>query len=158
MKAYRKVLANCDPVGAINDQVATVNFLFCHEDAKIGQATGLRLAGTFGYAAAQLVSAREVYASPSYASFGLLPQVRRPSAAPGDAPAPPPGMAVGDPKHIIEVLRGWESTGVDCVNFLLNALETVPQAEVLDSLRLFAKEVMPHFKTDARAKAAVAAE
>jgi hypothetical protein len=29
---------------------------------------------------------------------------------------------------------------------------------VLDSLRLFAKEVMPHFKTDARAKAAVAAE
>jgi hypothetical protein len=31
------------------------------------------------------------------------------------------------------------------VNFLLNALETVPQEKVLASLRLFAKEVMPHF-------------
>ena len=137
--------------------MTTLNFLYCHEDNKVGQATGLRLAGTFGYAAAQLVSAREVYASPSYASFGLLPQVRRVSAVPGEAPGAPPGMAVGDPKHITEVLKGWEATGVDCVNFLLNALETVPQAEVLDSLRLFAKEVMPAFKKT-RASARVAAE
>jgi hypothetical protein len=158
VKAYRKVLQNCEPAGAVNDQVATVNFLYCHEDNKVGQQTGLRLAGTFGYAASQLVSAREVYASPSYSSFGLLPQVRRQSAVPGDMPAPPPGMAVGDPQRIIEVLKGWESTGVDCVNFLLNALEVVPQAEVLASLRLFAREVMPHFKAGARASAPVAAE
>ena len=159
VKAYRKVLANCDPVGAINDQVATVNFLFCHEDNAIGQKTGLRLSGTFGYAAAQLVSAREVYASPSYGSFGLLPQVRRQSAVPGEMPGPPPGLAVGDPKRITEVLKNWESTGIDCVNFLLNALETVPQAEVLASMRLFAKEVMPHFKEKAAApKTPVAAE
>jgi hypothetical protein len=84
--------------------------------------------------------------------------VRRASAVPGEAPGAPPGMAVGDPKHITEVLKGWEATGVDCVNFLLNALETVPQAEVLDSLRLFAREVMPAFKSDARATARVAAE
>jgi hypothetical protein len=158
VKSYRKVIATCEPAGAINDQVATVNFLYCHEDNAVGQATGMRLVGTFGYAAAQLVSAREVYASPSYASFGLLPQVRRQSAAPGDAAPPPPGMAIGDPKHITEVLKRWEATGVDGVNFLLNALETVPQAQVLDSLRLFAREVMPAFKTDARAAARVAAE
>jgi hypothetical protein len=147
VKAYRKAIQTCEPAGAvINEQVATVNFLFCHEDAKIGTATGLRLAGTFGYAASQLVSAREVYASPSYASFGLLPQVRRAPAQLGEAGAAPPGLAVGDPKHIIEVIKSWENTGVDCVNFLLNALETVPQQEVLNSLRLFAKEVMPAFK------------
>ena len=35
--------------------------------------------------------------------------------------------------------------GVDRVNFLLNAPETVPQAQVLASLRLFAREVMPQF-------------
>ena len=46
-----------------------------------------------------------------------------------------------------------QSTGTDSVNFLLNANETVPQAEVLASLRLFAKEVMPAFKRTA-AKAA----
>src|SRR5690242_2043671 len=93
VKAYRKVLANCEPAGAVNDQVATVNFLYCHEDNAIGQKTGLRLSGTFGYAAAQLVSAREVYPSPSYGSFGLLPQVRRQSAVPGEMPGPPPGLA-----------------------------------------------------------------
>jgi len=43
-------------------------------------------------------------------------------------------------------MKKWESVGVDRVNFLLNALETVPQQQVLDSLRLFAKEVMPHFQ------------
>ena len=158
VKAYHKVIASCEPAGAINNQVATVNFLYCHEDNEVGQKTGLRLSGTFGYAAAQLVSAREVYASPSYGSFGLLPQVRRQSAVPGEMPGPPPGLAVGDPKRIIEVLKGWESTGVDCVNFLLNALEVVPQAEVLASLRLFAKEVMPAFKAGATSKTPVAAE
>ena len=36
--------------------------------------------------------------------------------------------------------------GVDCVNFLLNANEVIPQADVMGSLRLFAKEVMPAFR------------
>jgi len=34
---------------------------------------------------------------------------------------------------------------VDRVNFLVNTAETIPQAEVLASLRLFGKEVMPAF-------------
>jgi hypothetical protein len=36
--------------------------------------------------------------------------------------------------------------GVDCVNFLLNANEVIPQADVLNSLKLFAREVMPAFR------------
>jgi hypothetical protein len=35
--------------------------------------------------------------------------------------------------------------GVTGINFLLNGMEVVPQQAVLDSLRLFAREVMPHF-------------
>jgi hypothetical protein len=31
------------------------------------------------------------------------------------------------------------------VNFLLNTVEVIPQADVLASLRLFAREVMPAF-------------
>src|SRR5262245_8877085 len=147
VKAYRDRIRNCDPVGAfVNDKIATVNFLYCHEDHAQGVATGGRLVGTFGYLAAQLVSAREVYASPSYASFGLLPQVRRQAAAPGTAAQMPPGMCIGNPQDIVKSLKSWEASGVDCVNFLLNAAESVPQQEVLASLRLFAKEVMPQFK------------
>ena len=61
-----------------------------------------------------------------------------------------------DPKRITRMLKKWEETGVDCVNFLLNANETVDQAQVLDSLRLFGREVMPHFQTSARAPRAAA--
>jgi len=61
---------------------------------------------------------------------------------------PPEGIAVGSPDQIIRELKKWEATGVDRVQFLLNAAETIPQEQVLDSLRLFAKEVMPHFSDD----------
>jgi hypothetical protein len=43
-------------------------------------------------------------------------------------------------------MKKWEAVGVDRVNFLLNAMEIIPQADVLASLRLFAQEVMPAFQ------------
>ncbi len=144
---YHRIIQSCDPVGEfVNEQVATVNFLYCHEDQAQGIATGQRLAQTFGYMAAQLVSAREAYPSRSYASFGLLPQARRQATAPGEQPGVPEGLCIGDPERIIRALKGWESTGTMGVNFLLNVIETIPQKEVLASLRLFGEEVMPHFK------------
>ncbi len=146
-EAYRRRIVNCDPVGGfVNDQVATVNFLFCHEDDETGVNTGRRMAGTFGYLAAQLVSARENYPGRGYTSFGLLPQLRRPQAEPGEENQLPPGLCIGNPERIIRTLKGWESAGCDTVNFLLNANETIPQEQVLASLRTFGKEVMPHFQ------------
>jgi alkanesulfonate monooxygenase SsuD/methylene tetrahydromethanopterin reductase-like flavin-dependent oxidoreductase (luciferase family) len=155
VKNYHKIIANCEPCGeVVNDQVAIVNFLQCQEDSAKAKKVGYGVVADFGYAAAQLVSAREVYASPSYASFGLLPQLRRAAATPGEAAPAPPGMCIGDPKEITAVLKQWESAGVDQVNFLLNAMEHASQEEVLSSLRLFAKEVMPAFKPKSKAKAA----
>jgi hypothetical protein len=43
-------------------------------------------------------------------------------------------------------MKKWEGVGVDRVNFLLNCMEEIPQEQVLQSLRLFAREVMPHFQ------------
>ena len=45
----------------------------------------------------------------------------------------------------IRAVKKWEELGVDCINFILNANEVVPQDQVMASLRLFAKEVMPVF-------------
>jgi len=59
----------------------------------------------------------------------------------------PEGVAIGDPARIIGEIERWEGVGIDGINFMLNALEEVPQAEVLDSLRLFAAEVMPKFRS-----------
>jgi hypothetical protein len=54
-------------------------------------------------------------------------------------------MCLGDPQQIIAAVKEWESIGVDQVNFMLNAAEILPQEQVIESLRLFAREVMPAF-------------
>src|SRR5271166_2058840 len=61
---YRKVIANCEPVGSfVNDKISTANFLYCHEDTETGNKVGRRLLGTFNFLASQLVAAREAYPS-----------------------------------------------------------------------------------------------
>lgn len=152
---YRRIIRSCEPVSEfVNEQVATVNFLYCHEDGEKGVKTGRRMLGTFNFLAAQLLACREAYPTRSYPSLGLLPTLRREASGPGDDMGAPEGIAIGDPERVLRACKAWESVGVDRVNFLLNALETIPQAEVLESLRTFAKYVMPHFRGDQQAAAA----
>jgi len=146
---YRRRIRICEPVGAfVNDQVSTVNFLYCHEDDAVGRSTGRRMADTFNYLASQLISAREAFPSRSYQSLGLLPQLRRQATGPDASEQAGEGLAFGGPQRILNALKRWEAVGVDRVNFLMNAIEVIPQADVLASLRLFAKEVMPAFADD----------
>ena len=152
VKHYRKIIANCEPVGSfVNDKVSTVNFLFCHEDTETGNKVGRRLLGTFNFLAAQLRRrARGVsHASLIHRSDCCRRCAAKPSG-PGDEAGVPEGIAIGDPERVLRACKKWESVGVDRVNFLLNALETVPQEQVLNSLRLFAKHVMPHFQDERR--------
>jgi hypothetical protein len=142
---YRRRIKYCDPVGEfVNEQVNTVNFLMCHEDNMYGAKTGQRLAGTFNYLAEQLLAARQAYPTRSYPNLGLLPALRREATSSPEGQIPE-GLAIGNPDRIVEVIKKWDAVGVDRINFLLNAVETVPQEEVLASMRLFAKEVMPKF-------------
>jgi alkanesulfonate monooxygenase SsuD/methylene tetrahydromethanopterin reductase-like flavin-dependent oxidoreductase (luciferase family) len=155
---YRRRIRTCEPVGGfVNEQVATTNFLYCHEDMAEGVKTGRRLSDTFGYLAAQLLPAREAYPAQSYPSLGLMPQLRREAAGPGDASGAPEGICIGTPDRIVDVIKKWEAIGVDQINFMLNAIETVPQEQVLASMSLFAKEVMPHFAPANKASATATA-
>ena len=132
----------------MNDQVATLNFLYCHEDLKTGAERGMRMMGTFGVLNSHLLFTREAYPTRAYPTLGnLAPGAGRRSekGSPGDAVGVPEGMCVGDPKVIVHAIKEWESIGIDQVNFLLNAAEVLPQEQVLASLRLFAREVMPAF-------------
>ncbi|MBI4636361.1 MAG: LLM class flavin-dependent oxidoreductase [Candidatus Rokubacteria bacterium] len=144
---YRRRIQLCTPVGEfVNDQVSTVNFLYCDEDDAEGLALGRTMADAFNYLATQLISAREAYPSKSYPSLGLLPQLRRQATGPDASEQAGEGLALGGPERITRALKRWESVGVDRVNFLLNTMEVIPQERVLASLRLFAREVMPAFK------------
>jgi len=144
---YRRRIESCTPIGAVNSQVATLNFLYCHEDPAQAASTGLAMLGLFGQSNAQLLFTREAYPTRAYGSLAnLAPAPARREGSPGDASGVPEGMAIGDPDRIVRAIKEWESIGVDGVNFLLNAMEVIPQEKVLASLRLFAREVMPVFR------------
>jgi alkanesulfonate monooxygenase SsuD/methylene tetrahydromethanopterin reductase-like flavin-dependent oxidoreductase (luciferase family) len=147
---YRKRIQVCDPVGAfVNDRVLTVNFLSCCEDGHLGRRNGLKIASIFSYMASQLLSAKEVLPTHSYPSEGLLPALRRESGSPGDAAKSFTGVTMGTPDDVADAITAWENVGFDGINFIHQFMEVVPQQYVLDSMRLFAQEVMPRFKKTA---------
>ncbi len=145
-KEYHRRIQLCDPVGAVvNDQVATLGFLYCHENVRVAAERGMRMLGTFGMLNAHLLFTREAYPTSAYQSLANLAPSPPKQGGPGDPVRLPEGMCLGDPPHIIQAIKRWESIGVDQINFMLNSLETLPQEQVLESLRLFAREVMPSF-------------
>jgi alkanesulfonate monooxygenase SsuD/methylene tetrahydromethanopterin reductase-like flavin-dependent oxidoreductase (luciferase family) len=146
---YFRRIQSCDPVGGVvTSEVSTLNFLYCHEDPKAAARTGMGMVGAFGLANSHLMWTREAYPTRAYQSLGnLAPKTdRTKSGGPGDAYGIPEGICVGDPDIIVAALKRWESLGLTGINFLLNGLEVIPQEQVLASLRLFAKEVMPQFR------------
>jgi alkanesulfonate monooxygenase SsuD/methylene tetrahydromethanopterin reductase-like flavin-dependent oxidoreductase (luciferase family) len=146
---YHRVIAGCDPVGGlVNDRVHTMNFLYCHEDYREAARVGLPMVGTFNTLNAHLFWTREAYATRAYHALGNIGQSLKQASNAEDPSAKkglPEGLGVGDPDHLVSVIKRWESIGVDGINFVLNAAEVVSQEQVLDSLRLFAREVMPKF-------------
>ena len=148
---YRRRIQQCTPIGGVNEQVATLNFLYCHEDPAEAAKTGLGMLGTFTQSNTSLLFTREAYPTRAYGSLAnLAPAQARREGSPGDPSGIPEGMAIGDPDRIIRAIKEWESIGVDGVNFMLNSMEVIPQQKVLDSLRLFAREVIPVFRKGGR--------
>ena len=147
IKEYREHIKTCDPVGSfVNDQVAIANWMYCHEDAELAKQKGTELINTFGYMAGQTVEVSEAYPANSYKALGLLGSLRQDPNAPGDKKAAPAsGLCFGDPDTLIDTISRWEAAGADQMIFMVQAREHLPQEKVLESLRLFAKEVMPHF-------------
>jgi alkanesulfonate monooxygenase SsuD/methylene tetrahydromethanopterin reductase-like flavin-dependent oxidoreductase (luciferase family) len=148
-REYHRRIQSCDPVGdVVTDCVTTLNFLYCHEDAAVARDRGIAFQAAFGVANAHLLFTREAYPSSAYELLaGLAGPARRASeGSPATRSNLPEGVAIGDPDWIVEQVKGWESIGVDGINFLTNGLETLSQDEVLTSMRLFASEVMPKFR------------
>jgi alkanesulfonate monooxygenase SsuD/methylene tetrahydromethanopterin reductase-like flavin-dependent oxidoreductase (luciferase family) len=150
-RAYHHRIQSCDPLGGVvNDQVTTLNFLYCHENQDRAARTGMAMVGLFGLTNSHLLWTREAYPTRAYQSLGnLAPGAGSDRSGPADPRGIPEGIAIGDPERICRVIERWESMGLTGINFLLNALETIPQAEVLASMRLFASEVMPRFQATA---------
>jgi hypothetical protein len=150
-REYHRVVQSCDPVSTVvNDQVTTLNFLYCHEDAAHAAASGMRMVQLFGLSNSHLLWTREAYPTRAYQSLGnLAPGGAADRSGPGDPHGIPEGIGVGDPDRLVAVIRRWESIGITGINFFVNACEVIGQDDVLASMRLFANEVMPKFRTEA---------
>lgn len=147
-REYHRRIQQCEPAGSvINAMVTTQNFLFCHEDLDHAAEQGGAMAATFNLANSSLLWTREAYPTSAYQSLGnQATKAIKESGSPGERKPLPEGIAMGDPDRILQVVKMWESVGVDGINFILNAMELIPQEEVLASLRLFATEVLPKFR------------
>ncbi len=146
--AYHERVAHCEPVGGVvNSNVTTQNFLYCHEDLERAAAVGGGMAAIFNLTNSHLLWTREAYPTAAYRSLGnQATKAAKEAGAPGERAPLPEGLTVGDPERILTELRRWEAIGVDGVNFIVNTCEVIPQQDVLDSMRLFAREVMPAFR------------
>jgi alkanesulfonate monooxygenase SsuD/methylene tetrahydromethanopterin reductase-like flavin-dependent oxidoreductase (luciferase family) len=161
-KEFHRRIQQCDPVGpVVNDRVHTMNFLYCHEDYRQAAKVGLPMAGEFSALNAHLYWTREAYPTPAYHSLGNVGVALKPAPAGSDDPSAakglPEGLGVGDPDHLTRVIKRWEAIGVDGINFILNTSERIAQEDVLASLRLFAAEVMPAFRSPEERNAPVPA-
>ena len=152
-REYRKRIALCDPVSSVvNDQVATMNFLYCHADDAVATSVGAQMFNLFMLLNGHLLWTREVFPTAAYQSLANLApaSVSRDTGSPSERRPVPDGIAIGDPARIIKAIKVWEEIGVDAVNFVMNTAEVVPQDDVLASMRLFAAEVMPAFRSGPR--------
>jgi alkanesulfonate monooxygenase SsuD/methylene tetrahydromethanopterin reductase-like flavin-dependent oxidoreductase (luciferase family) len=158
---YRRRIRSCEPVGgAVNENVATLNWLFCAEDSNVAAAAALPMVRDFRLINAQLLWTREAYPTPAY-QYRERPNLNPPEqrrASPGAHLEIPEGLAIGDPERIVREVKRWESIGIDVINFFINSSELIPQEQVLASMRLFAREVMPRFRGSEPASTAAAAE
>src|SRR3954470_7297557 len=72
-KEYHRRIQLCDPVSSVvNDQVSTLNFLYCHEDAATAATRGMQMFGAFGLANSHLLWTREAFPTRSYQSLANL--------------------------------------------------------------------------------------
>jgi alkanesulfonate monooxygenase SsuD/methylene tetrahydromethanopterin reductase-like flavin-dependent oxidoreductase (luciferase family) len=152
------LIQSCEPVGqVVTNKFYTVNYMFCHEDNDYANRMGESMSDHVQYGTAQSVGTREATISRAYPDYTASLAGYNPASPSPTCAFIPEGLTVGDPDHIIEALKLWEATGADGVNFMINSHNVIPQEEVLESLRLFARDVMPHFDPVARAAQTTAA-
>jgi alkanesulfonate monooxygenase SsuD/methylene tetrahydromethanopterin reductase-like flavin-dependent oxidoreductase (luciferase family) len=145
IKVYKDNIRHAEPVGGfVNDNVACVSMLLCHEDGKRARNIAMRMGNNYH---TSLVF-RYLDTFPRPAGIPAWPQV---------IPEPTPeeleerirsGMRlIGDPEDVRKGVQKYVDVGCDQLIFGVLA-STQPMDVAKESTALFAKEVMPHFDKD----------
>jgi alkanesulfonate monooxygenase SsuD/methylene tetrahydromethanopterin reductase-like flavin-dependent oxidoreductase (luciferase family) len=170
---YERVLTEeCVPIGlAVNPRIACATPMMCHEDAETALRMGLEGANFFGYSLGhyyifgdhvpagtvvwdEFQAKRDEMGYSAEVAVALEREVLGAKVAAGQIE----GLrgAIGTPDQIRQFVRRYEQAGIDQVIFVMQS-GRVRHEDVMASLELFGREVLPEFaeRADAfdRAKA-----
>ncbi len=156
--------SNCKPIGkSINANVACVLPLMCHEDEGEAIKRGIDGAHFFGYSLAYYYvfgshrpGKSDIYADflKNRSKFGFDKDVASMKVERLGANLVNNGLsslrgAIGTPDQIRDLIKRYETAGIDQLIFVSQCGNN-QHDHIIESLNLFAKEVMPEFKTDRR--------
>jgi alkanesulfonate monooxygenase SsuD/methylene tetrahydromethanopterin reductase-like flavin-dependent oxidoreductase (luciferase family) len=146
VRSYKQALKRANPVGEfIYDQFAAFTIMFCGNDDEDAAARAGEGAIWYAnlvelvYASLATLSEDESYAwyrdrvaKEAHRERDLQELIDRHSAI------------LGGPARCIDSIKWYESQGVDMMLFLVQAAK-IRHQDIVDSLRRFGKEVLPHF-------------
>ena len=145
---YREGLKHANPVGAfVNDQMAALCIIHCGEDDREAK----EIAGPEGawfvdkaYDLYRPWQAQGVQVPDSYKfAVGAVEEERAEKTAEDHIRSG--AFAMGDPDTCIKVMKQYEAAGVDQVLCFMQ-MGNLPHSRVMDSIKLFAKYVIPYFR------------
>lgn len=166
VKTYQEAIKTADPIGKfVNNQISGSTVAYCHENRKKAMERGAVLIDW--YREQQRIRDSMVWKGydPNkvpedyrwhYERAISKDTARRDEVSSMDLIESGERFAIGDPDDCIRYIEQYEALGVDEIMPLFQ-VGPVSHQEVMDSLRLFGKYVVPHFKEKAR-KAAQQAE
>jgi alkanesulfonate monooxygenase SsuD/methylene tetrahydromethanopterin reductase-like flavin-dependent oxidoreductase (luciferase family) len=148
----------------VNHQNALMTAGYCHESSKVVEERGTELVAWYmdqQRKRAQLVwgGVDPATVPPDYQGYYERDQHLAAGPHPGD-PTPADvvkrgtNFCVGTPDDCIKFYESYEAMGVEQM-FLLCAIGPAANEEVMNTIRLFGKYVIPHFKEKEKAQSAV---
>ena len=148
VKVYREALKHAHPVGSfVNDQFASMCVVLCGEDDKETKSIGGPAGEWMIQKAYELYSPwrqQGVTVPDSYKfAVGAVEQERTGRTA--EQHMEVGAFAMGDPDTCIKAMKTYEAAGVDQVLCFMQ-IGDVPHSRVMDSIKLFAKYVIPYFR------------
>lgn len=156
VKVYRDRIKDAEPVGAfVNNQIAAFTLALCAEtDAKA------RSIGGFA-AAAYAEGSKTLYDRWSKSPLGWRGWFGRDYITEAeydegtlDKLVNEGAVCLGSPDTCIETIKKWEELGIDQIMCLMQG-GRIPHDAIMQSIRLFGEQVIPHFrKRDAAAAGA----
>lgn len=149
---YRQSIRSATPVGAfVNEQVAGFTVTLCLEDACEARAVGGTAALWYAAMLGSILGEWRGKTIPGYEYYGDIGRAAAQQAGSDlDGLIEDGTFCIGDPAACIRTIEKYEAAGVDQLICLVQA-GRIPHETIMHSLELFAREVMPRFRTPAPA-------